>query len=272
MSNPQTAITTIGEAALAQLNEKLEGLKQRAEQLVVENAADIITAKNLKLDINAYIKAVEFQTGPEIEIAKERLRRLKEQQAMLMKPAEDILETSEAKRKAWENEERRLALIEQNRRQKELDDQAAERAEAERQEAERIAAERKKTRVAEIRADLKAGKIGKRAAAKLLAEAGAQEEADKCTAAAQVEETKKAVPRVEVRPDIPAVAGTVSRQNWKWKWKDGGEDMLVEAFHKDYSKRPYVCGYEKGIGETVRAIKDRAKAEALIPGIEVWAD
>ena len=66
---------------------------------------------------------------------------------------------------------------------------------------------------------------------------------------------------VQVKPNIPTVAGTVSRQNWKFR--------IVDA-----NKIPhlFLMPDEVRIGRMVRDIKDKQKAEVECPGIEVWAD
>ena len=248
-------------AALDALQKKLQGLKDRADTLVVSDQAGCIQAKNLKLDIQAYAKAVIFETGPEIEIKKGELRQLQETQKMLLAPAEAMLEVSERKRKDWENEERRKAEEEQRRINEENQRQARIKADEERREAEKLAVENRKKRVAEINQHLALGKIGKREAARLLKLAGADEEAAKQNAAAQAEETAKAAPVVSVKPNIPTVAGTVSRQNWKFR--------IVNAALIPITFR---MPDEVAIGRMVRDVKDKKSAEKQCPGIEVWAD
>ena len=124
-----------------------------------------------------------------------------------------------------------------------------------------LAVETRKKRVAEINQHLAIGKIGKREAARLLKLAGADEEAAKQNAAAQAEETAKAAPVVQVKPNIPTVAGTVSRQNWKFR--------IVDA-----NKIPhlFLMPDEVRIGRMVRDIKDKQKAEVECPGIEVFVE
>lgn len=274
MTTQGNALALKDSAALAELNKKMQVLKDRADALAtITTPEGIAAAKVLQLDLKAYCKAVTFQTGPDIEIKKEELRILKENEAGLLRPAEEILETVTTERKRAEQEEIRKARLEQDRINKENADKQREKAEADQREADARAKEVRERRVAEIRGQLKRGEIGKRKAAQLLTEAGANEEAAKANAAAAAEELKNTPPpQVEVKPNIPTVAGTVSRTNWKWKFKDDGEFKLLEAFRQDETRRLYVQPNEKAIGETVRAIKDKAKAEALVPGIEVWSE
>ena len=259
-------------AALDALQKKLQGLKDRADSLVVADQNGCIAAKNLKLDIQAYMKAVKFETGPDIESAKEELRRLQAQEKMLLAPAEAMLEVSESKRKTWENEERRKAEEEQRRINEENQRQQRIKADAERREGERIAKENREKRVIEIRRMFKRGEIGKREAERLLKAAGADEEAAKAGAAAQAEETAATAPVVQVKPNIPTVAGTVSRQNWKWRFRPNGEQHVVQAVIAGKTDAKYAMPNHVEIGRFVRDAKDKATVEAAIPGIAVWAD
>jgi hypothetical protein len=247
--------------ALEQLQVKLQGLKDRAESLEIKDGDGIILAKNLKLDIQSYLKAVKFQTGPEIEIAKEHLRKLQAQETMLLTPGNQILEISEKKRKDWENEERRLAQIETDRINAENARLAREKAEAERRESERIAKEAREAREKELEAQRKAGEIGKREEARLAKVAAEEEAKAKAAAAEQAEKTAAEVAKVTVKPNIPAVQGTVSRQNWKFR-----------IAHPHLIPITYRMPDEVAIGRMVRDMKDKAKAEAQCPGIEVWSE
>jgi hypothetical protein len=277
--------TTIvkGSAALDALQKKLQVLKDRADSLVVRDQEGCIVAKNLKLDIQAYAKAVKFETGPEIEIAKERLRALQSQEKMLLAPAESMLETADNKRKSWEEEERRKAAEEQRRINEENRIAAQKKADEERTERERIAMEERKQREEEakrVAAEAaheaerarKAGEIGKREAERQKKEAAEQMERDR-KAAAEAEAREKAraaqdakemlynMPQVSVKPNIPTVQGVASRQNWKFKIAD-----------ETKVPRIWCMPNEVAIGRFVRDAKSKEKAEAAIPGIEVWSE
>ena len=101
--------------ALAELNRKLGELKLRAESIEVRDQQTFVEAGLLKLDIQSYEKAVKFATGPEIEIAKETLRRLQAEEKMLLAPSNVMLFDVEKKRKEWANAEREAAAKEQER-------------------------------------------------------------------------------------------------------------------------------------------------------------
>jgi hypothetical protein len=248
-------------AALAALQKKLEELKGRAESLVVRGPDDVILAKNLKLDIGAYVKAVKFQTGPDIETKKEELRALQSQEKMLLAPAEQILEIEEGKRKAWENEERRKAEEEQRRINEENRIAAEKKAAEERAEREKIAKAEREAREKEIAKQRAAGEIKAREEAKLRKEAAEAEERERQRAAEDAKKAAESAPQVTVKPNIPTVQGVASRQNWKFRFVDPNR-----------VPRPYMMPDEVKIGQMVRATKDKKAAEAMCPGIEVWSE
>jgi hypothetical protein len=261
MSNTQLALKD--SAALAQLNEKMAGLAKRAEGLEkIEGPAAIGTAKTLEADLKAYCKAVEFQTQPDIVGKKEELRLLQTNEAELLKPAEDILGPLTKRRKAAEMEERRKADAEAERLRREAVDRQREQADKERREAEERATKVREDRVEEIRGMLRRGEVGKRESARLLKLAGANEEAAKADAAAAAEElANRPAPKIEVKADIPTVAGTKSQVYWKFR--------IVQPALVPLTFR---CIDEQAIGKMVRDTKNQKEAEKLCPGIEVWSE
>jgi hypothetical protein len=66
------------------------------------------------------------------------------------------------------------------------------------------------------------------------------------------------VPQVEVKPNIPTVAGVPSRRNWKFRILD--ENKIP---------RQYLMPNEVSIGYFVRETK---KAGEVIPGIEAYLE
>jgi hypothetical protein len=248
-------------AALDALQKKLQVLKDRADSLVVRDQEGCIVAKNLKLDIQAYAKAVKFETGPEIEIAKERLRALQSQEKMLLAPAESMLETADSKRKSWEEEERRKAAEEQRRINEENRIAAQKKADEERIEREKQAKIEREAREKEIAKQRAAGEIKAREEAKLRREAAEAEERERQRAAEDAKKTAESAPQVSVKPNIPTVQGVASRQNWKFKIVD-----------ETKVPRVWCMPNEVAIGRFVRDCKDKAKAEAAIPGLEVWSE
>ena len=73
--------------------------------------------------------------------------------------------------------------------------------------------------------------------------------------------SKKHGQEIDVKPSIPTVAGVQSRRNWKFNVKDA-KKVKREWMMPDYGR----------IGQKVRELQDKEKAEKLIGGIEVWSE
>lgn len=131
----------------------------------------------------------------------------------------------------WDREDARQAQAEKNRIAREKQAELNRQAELKRQEDEKLAKALRDKRVAEIRADLKAGKFGnpktptaKRKAQKLLEEAGAVQEAALAKASADEDDAKeqaaKTAASVKVAPLAPKVAGNIKRVNYSAECTD----------------------------------------------------
>lgn len=227
------------EGALTQLNETLAALIQRGGGIQVKDAASDLEAKQFKVEVKSYEKAVDLFTDGDIQDAKERLSKLQAAKKMLLAPLEAIAETVERKRRTWEEDERRRAEAEQRRLQEEA-----------RKVAEARAAEERKAREKEIAKQQREGEIGKREAKALKEQAAADER----FAASDV-------PEVKVQAAIPTLQGTASRRVWKFR--------IVDA---NRIPRQFLIADEISIERMVRDAKDKAKAEAQCPGIEAWSE
>jgi hypothetical protein len=134
----------------------------------------------------------------------------------------------------WDRREAEEAAAERKRiadaKQAELNRQAELKRQADEEEAKKLRQER----VAQIRADLKAKKITKRQAEKLLREAGALEEAAKAKAAADQEDAlaqaKTVADSVKVESQVPNVKGNVKRVNYSAECTN--RVGFIEAFAK----------------------------------------
>jgi hypothetical protein len=210
------------------------------------------------------------------------------------------LEAEEATRK--ENEERQKKAEREAAERRRV---AAEKAEADRLEAERKAEEKrqadakqaeadKRKRQKEIDAAKKDGVVNEREAKRLadqaqkdadekkrLAEEAAErvrqqakedEERHNRQAAEEAANLVANVPKVEVLPDRITTKGY--RGGGTWKATEINTDKLLQAFldaapEERVRLKRYLCAHEKNIGYDVREIKNKAKAEAAIPGITV---
>lgn len=238
MSN-EGAVTVTSTEALVALNQKLSALIEKGQGIEIVDATSCLAAKQFQVEVKSYSKAVDLYADGDIQDAKERLTKLQAAKKMLLNPIETVLAIVDRKRRTWEEDERRRAEAEQRRLQEEARKQSEARAEEERKAKEK-----------EIAAQVKAGEIGKREAAKLKQQAVEEE-----TKAAQE------VPQVKVAASIPTLQGTASRRNWKFR--------IVDQYK---IPRQFLIADEVAIGRMVRDAKDKTKAESACPGIEVWSE
>ena len=267
--------------ALEKLNSKLSILKAQADALVVKDQTTYINAASLLTSYKSFIEAVKQLTASDIAEAKERLERLKQEEAMILNPGKDGVALVNGKITSWREEEKRQAKVEEDRKNADLRRQQQEKADADRREAERIAAENKKRKIAEIQQFLKDGKIGKREAARQLKAAGAAAEAAVEDAAAAAEEAKNAPPpTATVKPNIPAVAGAPKNQTFFFgELLDSGAAIIREyslAIHSNNAERvaflrQFIEVSESAVGKFARKTQDDAKATSLVPGVRFWS-
>ncbi len=240
---------------------KLATLRRQADELVVLNAEDYTIACQIALAGRAEIKAIGFALDPGIASARQHLDKLRQDKQMYVDRYQPIVEIATKKGEEWKAEERRKAEEEQRRINEERRLEAQRKAEAEQRERNRIAEEQRKLAEKEAEAARKAGEIGKREAERLKKEAAAAAERERERAAADAKAAAESVQEVKVAPSVPKVAGIRARVNWKFR--------IV-----DWQKIPraYLTPDDVKIGGMVRAAKDKAKAEAECPGIEVYSE
>ena len=217
----------------------LTELRQKAESIVVSDSGSCLAAKTAQRDVRAYMKDVHLKLDPFVESAKRNYQAARDELNKWIEPAETIDGALARKVKDYETQERMRAEAEERRINEERRKKAADDAEVERKRREK-----------EIEAQRKAGEVGKREAERLRKEAEAEAKAQ---AAAVVD--------VKVQANIPSVQGVPSRVNWKFR--------IVDA---NKIPKAYLIPDEQKIGQTVRLLKDKARTEAVIPGIEVYTD
>src|SRR6266851_2974092 len=161
---------------LQQLNERVAALVKHGESIDVKDQASDVLAKQFKVEVKSYEKAVDLYADADIQDVKERLSTLQTAKKMLLAPVLAVFETVERRRKAAE----------------------------ERRERERIIEEERKRREKEIDAQRKAGELKAAEAKKLQRQA--EEEATRAKAIAAEEEKKQAanIPVVKVKANITA--------------------------------------------------------------------
>jgi len=237
----------------------------RAGALLAQGKAAVKTSDATMASYELIIKTVKDY----ILERKNRVKALKEEISDALTPK--MVEYDRAEKAAAQAERDREALA--------LKQKLDREAEEKRRKDEENAAELRKQRVAEIREDLKAGKITKRQAEKLLREAGAMEEAAKAQAAADADEaTQKAseiAARVKVEPNVPAVRGVVRRVNYYAECID--PDAFLKEFIKEYNLlghfgklREFIMIENQILSAKAREVKDSEKMAKMYPAIRAW--
>lgn len=253
--------TTTVEITKADLSTGLAALRAEADALVVRDQDTYRSAMDLALTARKYVKDVKSKLQPGIDSARDHLNELRNQMAAYTSPAEQIDSVVTNKAKAWAEEERRKAEAEQRRLQEEARIAAQKKADEERRERERQTEIDRKQREKEIAEARKNGELKAREAARLQKEAAAESEREKQRAQEEAARQVAEVPQVEVKADIPVVAGVAARRNWKFKIVDARRIPGV-----------FLVPDEVAIGQMVRNAKDKRKAEFMCPGIEVWSE
>ena len=245
---------------IAVITDKVELLRQEASEIAVVNQEDYTVALRFVKSLRAYKKDVGFKLDPGIHSAKEHLSFLREEKAKHIRPIDEIDKAVSAKASGWREQERRAAEEEQERVNAERRRVAAEEAEMQRRADEAEAERVRKQRQKEIDQAQKSGEVKKREATRMKKEADEQAKRDKEKAEEDAQAAAK-VKEVKVKPSIPKMAGIVGRTNWRFRVVD------ESAVPQKYLKSDDVL-----IGAMVRATKDKEKAEAECPGIEVYSE
>ena len=243
-----------------EISSKIAALRSQAEALVVTNAEDYSAVLAFLKVLRAYKKSIGFERDPGIGSAKQHLDFLREEKAKHIRPLDEIDKLTAQKAGDWKERERLAAAAEERRVNEQRRRDAAEKAAEERRAAEAAAEEERKRRQKAIDEARKSGEVGKREANKLAKEVAAQAERDKVAAHVAEQIAATQVKEVKVKPNIPKLAGTMGRINWKHR-----------VVNPDLVPRAYLQPDEVSIGAMVRATKDKWKAEAKCPGIEVWS-
>lgn len=267
--------TTGMEIVRATIEQGLAALRADAEAIVIKDQHSYIAAAQIKNDANAYIEDVKAKLGPGIKSAKDHLNRLKNDMAMYVTPAEQIRDTVEAKRIAYSEEEKRRALIEQEREQEKLRAEARAKAAAEQRESDRLAKEQRVVREKELEAQRKAGEIGKREEARLAKQAAEDEARAKALAAEQAKKTAADVKEVVVKANIPVVAGS-KNQTFYFSEVVNPAQIIAEynaaLLRSDLERQRFLSQFimvnEQAVGQFARKTQDNAKATAMLPGVK----
>jgi hypothetical protein len=257
-----------------------EALAAAVTDIVVKDGAKCLEAKRVKKTIADELKQRHFVLDPFVVQAKANYDEAKDQRAKWITPLETLEEKIEQKIKTYEREERERTQREQDAINAENARLKREADEQERKDKEAAAKIEREAKVKEIRALLKAGKIGKRESARLLKEAGAHEEAALAQAAADAETAKATPPPpVTLKPDIPAVAGVPSRVNYKAEVLR--PELLINAYvdavhlkntERAVYLRQFIMVNAQKLGEEARTVKNSKHLASQIPGVRFYED
>jgi hypothetical protein len=244
-----------------ELQAQFEGLKAKAEALVVKDRETCLEAKTIQRDVRGGMKFAHLLFDGFVQDAKANLERARDRLNKWINPFEEVDALCARKVKDYETQERLAAEAEEKRINEERRRKAAEEAEVQRKAAAAQAEAERKAREKELQAQLKAGEIKQREAERLKKEAAERAAEAKAQAEAEAKASVAAVQDVKVQPDIPKVAGVPSRVNWRFRIVDAGK-----------VPRAFCIPDEQKIGQLVRTMKNKETVEALIPGIEVYKD
>ena len=230
--------------ALGELKEegaKLAELKVKAEAFTtIRSAEEYSSAGEVLAEVRDIKKIGGLKIDPFLAIADRVMKFLRNERSKHEIAADAIGAPLAQKMSDYKRQEREAAAREEQRINEER-----------RKAAEAQAEEDRKKREAEIKAELKAGDIGKREAKQLTKQA--EEEARATVASTQA---------IRVEPNIPKVPG-LTRKPLHWTFKIINPELVP---------RPWCIPDESKIGVEVRKIQDKEKAEALIKGIEVSSE
>lgn len=201
-------------AILDNLNAEMTEIEAQAKELKVIDAESFKVAGALTARRKALKKAAEEAVAPYKAPLRKWLDFVQQQYNVVSNHDEQMASVLSPKMELYVREEERKAKDEAARKQREINDQLAREAEEKRQADIEAAKEAKRKKVALIKADFAAGKIGKREYAKQLKEAGEEAEAAKEQAELDAEERKNVKVTVTVEPNIPTMKGVVKRTNY----------------------------------------------------------
>jgi hypothetical protein len=263
--------------ALSELQDELAIVPEwadKAMKLAVTNAEEYKAAGEFRAQVRSHKKVVAFALAPFQEVAKRVADFLKGKrtEAENRFDAIDNLITqkmnqqAEKERLAAEAEQRRINDEKRIREEKE----AAER----RKEAEKQAEADRKQREKEIAEARKAGEIKAAEAKRLQKEADEKAARDKEAAAREQQEANASFKPVEVKANIPVIAGSRRHRVYSATFTDF--PALLEAWRQSrnngsmdraaYLKR-FIMGDEKELGREARDVQDSNQLVTMIPGI-----
>ena len=249
----------------------------RAQALTVTNAEEYKAAGEFRAEVRSQRKQPKFRLESFQEVAKRvtDFLKMRRSEAEAQFDAIDNIITVKMNQQA---ERERLAAEAEQRR---INDEKRKREEAE-------AAERRKAADAQAEADRKQrekqiaeakrlGEVGKREAERMKKAAEEQAARDREAAAKEEAEAKANFKPVEVKPNLPTIAGSRRHRNFFAEFTDF--PVLLEAWRQARNKgdmeraaflRRFITGDEKELNKEARDTRDSKVMENAIPGIHAF--
>lgn len=266
-------------ATMDDLEAQLEPIAKEAREIKVTDAVSYARAGVLIATLKSAVKTGDGTMSPYDAILKKVKDFIQTRKLRIKNRVEEVTGILTPKMADYDRKEKQAAADEQQRVARETKQRLDREAEEKRRADEESAKELRKQKVDEIRADLKAGVIGKREAEKRLRAAGATEEAAKAQAAAEEEEGKQAATKkaegVKVQSNVPAVAGVVRRTNYYAQCID--QDAFLRAFARECAKtgdlgpmRQFIQVSDQLLCAKARDVKDSTEMAKMFPAIKAW--
>lgn len=256
MEGVQTANRDLGELTVA-----LADYEKEARALTVESPEQYASAGALLLKVRDVKKKAKYIMTPLKSIAQTIANTFRTMELTPLNKCEAIEMVIENKMNEQKARERAAAQAEQTRINEENRRKVAEAAEERRKADEQLAEQRRKETEKHIKEMERAGELKKREAEKLRKENEEAARREKAEAAELAAIAKENVQEVKVLESTPKVSGLRQRVNWKFRIKDASKVT-----------RGFLVPDETLIGQTVRNLKDKHRAEELIGGIEVYTE
>jgi len=259
------------------LESKLNPLYDRARRLEVTDRATREEAKQILDEAKSYDKLGEATIAPYKSIVNRVKDYLLTRERKVANRKEEIRMALTPKMNQYDRAEEAATLAEQKRVQDALEASLKRQAEERRLADELAAKELRTKRVAEIRSDLKAGRINKRQSEKLLREAGAFQEAALAQAAAEADEATQRATETAKNVTVESNVPSGGRRNYHAACID--EDLFLLAFCAEYvalgrfgELRKFVKVNNQALGEEARDMKNTKKMLEKYAGISASDD
>jgi hypothetical protein len=274
---PALKLTPEEEAQIKEYVAKVDSLVALAG-IDITDQASLSKSGEAKLSLESYHKAVKNYFADIIDPLEEELKRWKLQRGNLMGTTEPAYKALVERQRTWMAAEKARTEAQRKRAQEEADRENQRKIDEDRRQAIADAARAKADRIARINEDFKAGMFGKREFARLLREAGAEEEAAKATADAVADEEKaKPAPTVRVAPAIPKVAGVRNQTFYYASIEDKGAAILAELVStKDVNRRAFLMQFvlvsSTEVSAHARNTKNNEQTMKDLPGVKAWSN